>query len=563
MLLPVAAVALLFGMGEAASAHYYLRFPWGQGKGATVTQAYNGGTHINEDSYALDLDVEGAGTLGDITAAGYGEVVSRQTGRTCDGINYGNFVTVKIVYPQGQVRYALYGHLSSVSVSIGDKILQGQKLGVEGNSGYTWDCGPHLHFRITETQGCQTKDNCAVEPEPMSGQGTADGESAWAVGATPTSDNTAAQEADIAALFKYGASGARIHTWMEDGAAFGFYDADGWWRVDSGFNLSNVGDRMVMGDYDGDGLKDVAVFFDYGGCQATIFVWLARPLNATQTLRFSYQFNGGAGWWSRGGYCLGQVAGRMVSGDFTGDGKADIAAFYDYLNGSGRIHVWTSTGSGFTGYDVNGWWSTTGDIPVSEVADRFVAGDFTGDGKTDVAALYHWASTGALFRVWRSTGSSFVDTGNWWSVGSGYDLTKVGDRLVAGNFDGVGKDDVATFFQYPNAEARIHVWLSSGSSFTGYSPVGWWGYGISGYILDQVDGRMVSADFGSMGGGADGKADIATFYDYGSGQARIHVWRSTGSIFAGYDSDGWWSVGSGYPLSGVAGRMVAGPFDGR
>jgi hypothetical protein len=60
----------------------------------------------------------------------------------CHG-GFGN--NVRIVHDDGET-YALYAHLSSVSVKTGDRIIQGQLIGVEGSSGMAG--GHHLHFSM-------------------------------------------------------------------------------------------------------------------------------------------------------------------------------------------------------------------------------------------------------------------------------------------------------------------------------------------------------------------------------------------------------------------------------
>ena len=55
---------------------------------------------------------------------------------------YGNLVQVK----HGNDRTTLYAHLSRMDVKNGQRVLQGQRLGAVGRTG--WATGPHLHFEF-------------------------------------------------------------------------------------------------------------------------------------------------------------------------------------------------------------------------------------------------------------------------------------------------------------------------------------------------------------------------------------------------------------------------------
>ena len=88
----------------------------------------------------------------DIRAAGPGVVDAVGYATGYDG--YGQIVLVDV----GHGLQALYAHLSSVGVRVGDVVWTGEKLGVAGCTG--WCTGTHLHFELRE-------DGVAFDPAPL------------------------------------------------------------------------------------------------------------------------------------------------------------------------------------------------------------------------------------------------------------------------------------------------------------------------------------------------------------------------------------------------------------
>ncbi|MFZ5988129.1 MAG: S8 family serine peptidase [Bacillota bacterium] len=290
---------------------------------------------------------------------------------------------------------------------------------------------------------------------------------------------------DIAALYDYGNGATRIHTFLSTGSLFQYQGSDGWWRCDSGYTASDVTRRVVSGDYNGDGKNDIATLYDYTNGATRIHVWLSTGS--------SFQYQGADGWWRcDSGYTASNVTGRVVSGDYNGDGKSDIATLYDYGNGATRIHVWLSTGSSFQYQGADGWWRCDSGYTASNVTGRVVSGDYNGDGKSDIATLYDYGNGATRIHVWVSTGSSFQYQGadGWWRCDSGYTASNVTGRVVSGDYNGDGKSDIATLYDYGNSATRIHTWLSTGSSFQYQGADGWWRCD-SGYTANQVTGRVV------------------------------------------------------------------------
>ncbi|MEU3186631.1 LysM peptidoglycan-binding domain-containing M23 family metallopeptidase [Streptomyces sp. NPDC006923] len=72
-----------------------------------------------------------------VKAVGAGTVVSAGWGGS-----YGN----QVVIQHDDGHYSQYGHLSSISVSEGDTVSEGQQIGLSGATGNV--TGPHLHFEI-------------------------------------------------------------------------------------------------------------------------------------------------------------------------------------------------------------------------------------------------------------------------------------------------------------------------------------------------------------------------------------------------------------------------------
>ncbi|MEV6971271.1 hypothetical protein AB0M47_39860 [Hamadaea sp. NPDC051192] len=255
-------------------------------------------------------------------------------------------------------------------------------------------------------------------------------------------------------------------------------------------------------------------------------------------------FQSGQGWIQGSGYDLSKAGDRLVSGDFTCDGVDDLAVGFD-TGGALRFDVWDGTALS-AGPKV---WGTAAVTP-SSVGNRMAAGDFDGNGCTDLALLEAVSgTTGARIHRFLSDGAALTKTTSGdWSVASGYDLTNVAGRFAAGDVDRDGRDDLITAYSY-GTYFRFHVWNAA----TAYSgPNGY--YQSGGFDLDNVADRMVVGDFDG-----DGDDEPALFYTYGGSHARLFRWSASGTQFTLASPD--WEVTSGYTLSEVGNRMTVGDVD--
>jgi len=172
--------------------------------------------------------------------------------------------------------------------------------------------------------------------------------------------------------------------------------------------LGSSGDVAVPADYDGDGAADVAVWQPGSGA------WLVK----TSRSNFSTQFT----------VHLGEAGDVPVPGDYDGDGRADLAV-WKTASGAWQLllsHVDYSSNHLFVVQ-----WGTVRD------GDRPAAGDYDGDGVTDIAV---WRDQrDATWRVLPSAGG-FSDANAWILP-----LGRRGDTPIFGDYDGDGRADPAVW----------------------------------------------------------------------------------------------------------------------
>lgn len=98
----------------------------------TSGSVWSSGTHTGIDFHAA------TGTS--VRSVGYGTVVEAGWGGA-----YGNQIVIKM----HDGTYTQYGHLSSIGVSVGQKVAPGQYIALSGATGNV--TGPHLHFEARTT----------------------------------------------------------------------------------------------------------------------------------------------------------------------------------------------------------------------------------------------------------------------------------------------------------------------------------------------------------------------------------------------------------------------------
>lgn len=140
------------GVSPSHSTKY--RFIWPEAQG-TITQGFGPTDLALEPGYAgyphfhTGIDIA-APRATQVLAADDGVVAAVGDGTT----GYGRYV----VLSHRDRMVTLYGHLDQPLVKVGDQVLQGQPIGLEGSTGNS--TGPHLHFELRI-------DGTPTDPAPM------------------------------------------------------------------------------------------------------------------------------------------------------------------------------------------------------------------------------------------------------------------------------------------------------------------------------------------------------------------------------------------------------------
>jgi hypothetical protein len=123
--------------------HFFLSNP--VTTGFFITDPFNSPrSYANGRHEGVDLRALKGGQAVDIVAAQRGVIERVRTGT----IGYGNYVTIRHDWPDGTTWVSWYAHLSSInqSLTIGQEVEAGQRLGIAGTTGNS--TGVHLHLTL-------------------------------------------------------------------------------------------------------------------------------------------------------------------------------------------------------------------------------------------------------------------------------------------------------------------------------------------------------------------------------------------------------------------------------
>ncbi len=263
--------------------------------------------------------------------------------------------------------------------------------------------------------------------------------------------------------------------------------------------------RLWVGDFNGDGLSDVATI-EGGGDNGKIWIYMSTGSDFADRQCWND--------WTNNTEKKARKAATDVKkvrvGDFNGDGLADMISWLD----SGHIRVYLSKEAG-NGFDIQDW---EGDFSLSGGFGMMIwLGDFNGDGKTDIAA-WDEKNPGTQLIMHMSNGSGF-DRAVWLptSPAKFHKDGTYGPLIWLGDFNGDGKTDIAS---WNSSDPGKSLWIHSSM-----------GTGFKSHQAFLDPGRPLNKNpkygpwLGDFDG--DGRTDIATIKN----GTTIDIYRSMGYEF--------------------------------
>jgi hypothetical protein len=247
--------------------------------------------------------------------------------------------------------------------------------------------------------------------------------------------------------------------------------------------------------------------------------------------------------WSGGPNPSIPITGQCFAGDFNGDGKTDLACYLGNGGSGSDAGVWSIALSTGSSWQLESWGNGQG--PALPVTGQCVTGDFNGDGKTDIACFTGFA--GELWSVSLSTGSGW-NTESWSGgplLAEEWNVVPIPGQCFAADFNGDGKTDLAC------SDGVDDVWSVALSTGSGWNTGSWSGGPIVPLPITQqcLDGDL----------NGDGKADLFCWTGESGGWG---VALSSGNGFQG-------SVWGGGPVPveewnaiPVPGQCFTGDFNG-
>jgi hypothetical protein len=213
-------------------------------------------------------------------------------------------------------------------------------------------------------------------------------------------------------------------------------------------------DQFFIADFNGDGKDEVVVFNGVDWVMPYLGLLVDDGAGG---LRLSARFDGDIPGW--GGMRRND---KFYVADFNGDGKKDLIVFNGDDWSMTYVAMLRSTGTTFTlvrrfDGDIPGW----GGLARH---DQLFVGDFSGNGSDDLYIFNGDDWSMSYVGMFRSTGTNYTMSARFDGDIPGWGGLRRHDKLIVGDFDGDGRDDLYIFNGDDWSMSYLGMFRSTGSS---------------------------------------------------------------------------------------------------
>jgi hypothetical protein len=215
--------------------------------------------------------------------------------------------------------------------------------------------------------------------------------------------------------------------------------------------------KLASGDFNKDGRCDLALFDGTSTDGSALWVLLADRKGGFKMSK----------WWQGKPGAFDWQNATMLSGDFTGDGRSDLAFLYDYAQSPTAIWVFASKGNGFS---PRVWWKSAPNTFQSERV-KMVSGYFNRDDHADISVFYDEPNGGAsIITLYSNKAGHFTARKRWSGEPGGFRWSQA--KMMAGDYNKDGLTDLSFLYGYLDGHTR--AWMFENDAGNRFLPKTWW-----------------------------------------------------------------------------------------